>query len=377
MTPEKPPPGGDAGLASTEREAWARAFLETAVDAIITIDAEGRIRSFNPAAERMFGYAAAEAIDLDVNRLMPNPYAREHGGYLRRYLETGNARIIGIGREVTGLRKDGSTFPCHLSVTEVRAGDRRLFAGTVRDLTPLRRAEEDAARSRTLAAIGEMSASVAHEIRNPLAAISGVLQNLRDRLPPADPSRTLIGEALGQVGRLDSKIRELLQFSRSWNPRRKEADLTAIVNRVVASTEGAVLYAGIRFEIQGPPAIPVTVDRTMIEQVFLNLFQNAAEAMDGRGRILCVLDSSASGVDVTVEDDGPGIPPEVQATLFRPFFTTKAGGTGLGLVNCLRMVEAHGGTMSVGDARPHGTRISLRFPRPVEPPAGAPAPPGR
>ena len=355
------PEDGDRAMA-----AWSRAYFAAAVDGIISIDERGAIRSFNPAAERLFGWSQAEVLGRNVNVLMPDPYRREHDGYLAAYRESGRPRIIGIGREVTGLRRDGTTFPCHLSVCEVATPDGVLFAGTIRDLSDLRRVEDEASRARTLAAIGEMSASIAHEIKNPLAAISAVLQNLRDRPDTQEPSRALMDEALAQVRRLDERVHDLLLFSRSWNPRRRPVDLRAIVERVVAATEGVALYARVRFRVDAPPEVPLVADRSMLEQVLLNLFQNAAEAMEGGGEIRCAIERSPSGITAAVEDDGPGIPPETRETLFRPFFTTKKAGTGLGLANCLKMMEAHGGTISVDAARSRGTRIILRFPRALE-----------
>src|SRR5688572_26551260 len=128
--------------ALTESEARTRAILDAAVDAIITIDERGRVESMNPAAERLFGYPAAEVLGQNVKMLMPEPYRHEHDGYLHNYLSTGQRKIIGIGREVVGLRKDGSTFPMDLAVSEVRLGARRLFTGIVRDITERKKAEE-------------------------------------------------------------------------------------------------------------------------------------------------------------------------------------------------------------------------------------------
>jgi two-component system sensor kinase FixL len=347
--------------------AWSRAYIAAAVDGIITIDQRGTVRSFNPAAERLFGWSEAEVLGRNVSVLMPDPYRREHDGYLAAYRRSGKPRIIGVGREVTGIRRDGTTFPAHLSVCEVATAEGLLFAGTVRDLSDLRRAEGEASRARTLAAIGEMSASIAHEIKNPLASISAVLQNLRSREEASSATRALMDEALGQVRRLDARVHDLLLFSRSWNPRPRPVDLRAIVERVVAATEGVALYAGVRFRVDAPPGVPLVADRSMLEQVFLNLFQNSAEAMEGReGTIRCVIEQSPSGITAAIEDDGPGIPPDTRETLFRPFFTTKKGGTGLGLANCLKMMEAHGGTISVEPGSPRGTRIELRFPRAIE-----------
>ncbi len=143
-----------ADLALLESEARTRAILDAAVDAIITIDELGLVESMNPAAERLFGYPSAEVIGQNVKMLMPEPYRHEHDGYLRNYRETGQKKIIGIGREVVGLRKDGTTFPMHLAVSELHLGHRRMFTGIARDITDLRHAirqlENSEARTRAI-----------------------------------------------------------------------------------------------------------------------------------------------------------------------------------------------------------------------------------
>ena len=166
-------------------EARWRAIIESAVDGIVVIDAHGRIEAFNPAAERLFGYAEQEVIGRNVNMLMPSPYHEEHDTYLARYLATGVQKIIGIGREVTGLRKDGTTFPLHLSVGEMTVNGERKFTGILHDLSARVRIEERLREQSTLARLGEMAAVIAHEVKNPLAGIRGAIQVIGGRLPRA------------------------------------------------------------------------------------------------------------------------------------------------------------------------------------------------
>src|SRR5436190_5022246 len=154
----------DRALAGSEAR-W-KAIIDSAVDAIIVIDSRGLIESFNPAAQRMFGYAATEVIGRNVNLLMPSPFAEEHDGYIRRYLETGEQRIIGLGREVSGRRKDASEFPLHLSVARAAIAGELRFTGIIRDLTERNVLEAKLREESALARIGELAAVLAHEVKN-------------------------------------------------------------------------------------------------------------------------------------------------------------------------------------------------------------------
>ena len=363
--PPAPPSAlGRALDALGESEAWNRAFVAAIVDAVITIDRSGSILTFNPAASRLFGYEPAEVVGSNVSCLMPPPHRTDHDAYIGRYVTTGEKRIIGIGREVRGLRKDGTTFPLHLSVSEVRVGPAVRFVGILRDLTHQNRLQEELTRSRTLAAVGEMSASLAHEIKNPLAGIRAAMQNLRRHCPEDDPGHRILLEAINQVDRLDETVRHLLLFSRSWNPRKRVCELREIVDRVLAAIEGVAEFGKISIRVEDSGGVRADVDRAMVEQVVLNLLLNSAQAMHDGGGVLISLGGRGEGPWITVVDDGPGIPGDVQASLFKPFFTTKSAGTGLGLLNCLKIVEAHGGAIAL-DSRPgEGTRVTLRFPPP-------------
>jgi PAS domain S-box-containing protein len=184
-------------------EARWRAVVESAVDGIIVIDARGRVEAFNPAAERLFGYTESEVTGQNVNMLMPSPYHDEHDGYLARYLETGVHKIIGIGREVTGRRKDGSTFPLHLSVGETSVGGERKFTGILHDLTERVAMEEQLREQAALARLGEMAAVLAHEVKNPLAAVRGAIEVIGSRLPSGTRDAAVVKEIVSRIDSLN------------------------------------------------------------------------------------------------------------------------------------------------------------------------------
>jgi signal transduction histidine kinase len=216
-------------------------------------------------------------------------------------------------------------------------------------------------RTHSLAALGEMAATVAHEVKNPLAAISGPLQILADDLPDGDPRKDLMKEIVGQIRRLDNTVRGLLAFSRPTTPSRQPILLSEFIDRIARTAMEHERGRGIRVRHEGPPDLVVPADPALLEQVFWNLFLNSAEAMKAGGEIV-VRFRDRGGLDVTVSDNGSGIPPEILQTVFRPFVTTKSSGTGLGLSHCRKIIEAHGGTISITSTPGQGTQVQFRLP---------------
>src|SRR5947208_1008621 len=196
-----------------------RSIVESAVDGIVVIDAKGRIEAFNPAAERLFGYSEAEVIGQNVNVLMPSPYREEHDAYLSQYLTTGEKRIIGIGREVTGLHRAGTRFPVHLSVGEMAVNGERKFTGILHDLSARIRMEEQIREQTALARLGEMAAVIAHEVKNPLAGIRGAIQVIGGRLPKESRDAAVAKEIVNRIDALNELIKDLLLFARPPQPR--------------------------------------------------------------------------------------------------------------------------------------------------------------
>jgi two-component system sensor kinase FixL len=342
-------------------EARWRAVIDSAVDGIIVIDAHGRIESFNPAAERLFGHREQEVLGRNVDMLMPSPYREEHDTYLSRYLATGRAKIIGIGREVTGLRKDGTTFPLHLSVGQIMIGGERKFTGILHDLSSRVKMEEQLREQAALAKLGEMAAVIAHEVKNPLAGIRGAVQVIDHRLSREGASSPILKEIIARIDSLDQMMKDLLLFARPPKPKRAPTDIVPLVANTVNLLSEDPSLKGIDVDVEGE-APPVPADADMLRVVFQNLLINSAHAMQGRGRIRVAVKADDANCQIAFSDAGPGVPEDVRDKIFTPFFTTKARGSGLGLPTVKRLVEAHQGQVSIDCPPAGGTTVLVRLP---------------
>jgi two-component system sensor kinase FixL len=349
----------DQALRTTQAR-W-RAVIDSAVDAIVVIDARGTIETFNRAAERMFGYSEQETIGQNVTLLMPAPYRHDHDRYIDHYLKTGEQKIIGIGREVTALRRDGSTFPVHLSVGEMLVGRERHFTGILHDLSARTRLEERLREQSALARLGEMGAVIAHEVRNPLAAVRGAIQVVGSRLPAEGKDGPVIKEILARLDALNNLLNDLLLFARTPEPRFAPVSLSGLLRLTADLLGGDPTFREVRVELDGDPA-PIMADAGLLKIVFQNLFINAAQAMQGKGSIRAAIVADTRVQRVTVTDTGPGVPVDVREKLFTPFFTTKARGTGLGLSTARRLIETHGGAIEVDCPPGGGTIVTVELP---------------
>ncbi|HJZ76048.1 MAG TPA: PAS domain S-box protein [Vicinamibacterales bacterium] len=342
-------------------EARWRSVIESAVDGIVVIDASGRIEVFNPAAERLFGYAEAEVYGRNISILMPSPYREEHDGYISRYFETGEKRIIGIGREVTGLRRDGTTFPVRLSVGEMHVNGERKFTGILADLSARVRMEERLREQTSLARLGEMAAVIAHEVKNPLAGIRGAIQVIGGRLPSGSKDAEIATEIVTRIDALNELIKDLLLFARPPVPRPLPVDLGELVRTTADLLTGDPALTRVAIQVEGHAA-PVMADPELLKIAFQNLLVNGAQAMHGHGTIRVTLDTIESRCRVVVADAGPGIAADVLERIFTPFFTTKARGTGLGLPTAKRIVEAHDGRIAIACPPGGGTAVTVELP---------------
>ncbi|HEY0112036.1 MAG TPA: PAS domain S-box protein [Allosphingosinicella sp.] len=358
----------------SDREAHLRSILDTIPDAMIVIDEAGLIRSFSPAAERLFGWTAAEAEGRNVSILMPSPHREAHDGYLERYYRTGERRIIGIGRVVVGERKDGSTFPMELAVGEMRGKGGRYFTGFVRDLTERQETENRLQELQTelvhvsrLTALGEMASALAHELNQPLAAIANYLTGSRQLLSRESPDlpkvRGAVERASEQALRAGQIIRRLRDFVARGETERRIESLPRLLQEASAlALVGAKEHGVLVRSVVHPNVDLVLADKVQVQQVILNLIRNAVDAMEGSERRELRIDARPAGaemVEVSVADTGPGIDEAVAAQLFQPFVTTKAAGMGIGLSISRTIIEAHGGSLCA-EPNPEGGAI-FRF----------------
>jgi PAS domain S-box-containing protein len=342
-------------------EARWRAVVESAVDGVIVIDARGRIEAFNPAAERLFGYAEAEVAGRNVNVLMPSPYHDEHDTYLSKYLATGQAKIIGIGREVTGLRKDGTTFPLQLSVGRIEIEGEYKFTGILHDLTVRVHMEKQLREEAALARLGEMAAVIAHEVKNPLAGIRGAIEIIGRRLPEASRHAPIMTEIIGRIDALNEMMQDLLLFARPPRPKPLPTDVVPLIASTadLLTRDPALRDVNVRIDGSAPP---IAADAQMLKIVFQNLLVNSAHATDGRGRIRVAVSAADASCHIAFSDDGPGIPEEMREKIFTPFFTTKSRGSGLGLPTARRLVEAHNGRITIECPASGGTTVHITLP---------------
>jgi two-component system, LuxR family, sensor kinase FixL len=342
-------------------EARWQAVVESAVDAIVVIDSDGRVEAFNPAAERLFGYAERDLVGKNVTVLMPSPYREEHDLYLARYLATGTKKIIGLGREVQGLRRDGTTFPLHLSVGEMNVDGERRFTGILHDLSARTEIERRLREQTALARLGEMAAVVAHEVKNPLAGIRGAVQIIGGRLPEESTDRRIVGEIVSRIDALSELMKDLLVFARPPKPQPTSVDVSRLVAATADMLRQDPAVRDVVVHIEGSSA-PTMGDASLLQIVFHNLLVNGAQAMKGRGDIRVSLRDDDGVCHIEFADGGPGIPPEVREQIFTPFFTTKARGSGLGLATSRRLIEAHQGTITVECPAAGGTAVTVRLP---------------
>lgn len=347
------------------------ALIDTVPDAMIVIDAYGKILSFSQGATRMFGYAEADLIGENISVLMPSPDRERHDRYISRYLETGERRIIGIGRVTTARARDGSTFPVDLSVGELIIGGRKVFAGFIRDLTSSRHTEQqmsslqaELAHVSRISAMGTLATSIAHELNQPLTAITNYVETARDLLDDLSPENIgHIREALSESAAETVRAGQIVQRLRNFISRGEAVREFTSLTRLVKEASALALINGdgrnVDFDVVlDPDCDRVLVDSVQIQQVLHNLIRNSLEAMKSSPIKQLTISSQPYGTDmvqITVSDSGPGLDKHVAERLFHPFVSTKASGMGLGLSICQTIINAHDGQIWAKPSEMGGT----------------------
>lgn len=353
---------------ATDSETRLKSIVQTVVEGIITIDECGIVDTFNAAAERLFGYRAEEVIGKNVKMLMPAPYRDQHDGFLAQYLATREKKIIGIGREVVGRRKDGSTFPMHLSVGEMFLGDQRFFTGILHDISDRKEAEARALQAERLAAIGQMIGVVTHESRNAFQRIQANLEMLAMDVEDQPQVTEYITRIQGAQDSLHHLYEELRTYAA---PIVLDYELCR-VEHLVGQVLNDVSAINIKRQIRLHPDMNTCDSRCELDpfrmsQVFRNMVENSLAACPDPLTINLVLsDAELDGraaVDLLYRDNGPGLNDEQREKIFEPFFTTKTKGTGLGMAIAKRIVEAHGGQIAANGNATIGAEFQITLPR--------------
>ena len=355
-----------------------RSLIDNCVDGLVVIDEKGIILEFNPSAERIFGHEANEVVGRSVGALMPEPERSNHDRYISGYVAGGQAKIIGIGREVRGLRKNGESFPMHLSVGEISDGRNRSFMGLVQDLTRQKTVEAQLLQASKMEAVGRLTGGIAHDFNNLLAVLTMDLEMLADLGPDNAERSELLTEALDMARAGAELTHRLLAFSRRQ----------PLTPSVVNISEMALSLAGllhrtigedVRIDAVGSPnAWPISVDRGQLENAIVNLAINARDSMPNGGRLELKCGNVSLGrghpfadlppgdyVRLDVTDTGEGMSPETAARAFEPLFTTKESGrgTGLGLSMVYGFAKQSGGDASIRSEPGKGATVTLHFPR--------------
>ena len=376
-------PGGD--------QQWLRDnalnVLDSMVDAIITIDDKGTIQSVNHATEVLFGYSSDELVGHPLTILMPEPYRSGHQSYVDNFLRSGNAKIIGIGRELLAITKAGKTFPIYLAVNEIKTAGSSYFAGIIRDLSEQKANQEALLEQRErlaqvgrLSTMGEMTASIAHEINQPLTAISAYAQACVKLLEKEGPDGTTSATHLARVKdglrklneqslRAGAIIERIQRFVRQEGSEKRLVDLNELMRDLVhlAEADARLHSVELKFELQADMPLAYC-DPVQIQQVALNLIRNAIDAMlevecaHGSEVVVHTRTRDGNDVEVSVVDLGTGVSEENEPMVFSPFHTTKADGMGMGLSICRSIMREHGGDLNFTNNEGHGCTFYFRLP---------------
>ncbi|MEW2914322.1 PAS domain S-box protein [Leisingera sp. JC11] len=351
------------------------AIRDNSVEGMVTIDPEGRIQSFNRACQRIFGYSAEEVAGKNVSMLMPAPYRSEHDGYIRAYFETWQPKFIGAGRDVQGRRKDGSTFPLNVSVSEIRVGEHILFSGIVRDISEQKRTEEEREKfiddlSRSNRDLDDFAYVASHDLRAPLRVIDNASSWLEEDLAEIldEDSRENLQLLRSRVSRMDQLLDDLLEYSRIG----RKTD-----HRYQQLTPGNDLMQEVLMLIDQPAGFAIRIDPAFesiqlvnmpLKQIFANLISNAIKHSEtGTGAVDVTLQDAGSHWVFSVADDGPGIEPKYHEKIFKMFQTLQSRdqveGSGMGLSIVQKHVQQAGGTISLQSAPGEGCDFRFTWPK--------------
>ena len=347
-----------------QKDQFFASIVRNSADAILTLDSEERITSWNKGAEAMFGYTEAEMLGQSLEILLPEDLQEQRE--LQKISQT--ARLEGYLRsyQTRRITKEGQLIDVIFTRTAIKDNEGQIvgFSSVMKDVTNQKLIERHLAQMEKLSAIGELSAGLAHEIKNPLAGIKGAIEIIRDGWADGHPNRMILGEVLAEVSRIDRIVMNLLSYSKPRRPDFASVNLVALIEQVISLLDNVADAKKIQLSLKVKKEIPlVTGDENDLKQLFMNLILNSIEAIPNGGSVEVSLDEiSDSNLCIEVSDNGSGISSERLNKIFQPFYTTKKAGTGLGLATCKRIVLDHGGEIRVESEVGNGTRFRIELP---------------
>ncbi len=338
-------------------------IINSASDAIITINEDHVIVGFNRGAEQMFGYTRAEALGKDLTLVIPPPYKAEHRAYVRRYVATREARMLGKHVRLSALRRNGQEFPMSISFSVAEIRDNLYFTGIIRDITEYKEMEDRVLQSERLAAVGNTVTHIAHEIKNPLLIIGGFARQLLRTPNLDDKAQRKLSMIAEEVSHLEEMVAEMRDFVRRPPAQKRPGQILDILHEALDLFHDTYEEHHITVhQVEETPLPPLSFDAREVRQVFLNLLKNALEAMPQGGEITVTSRVRENNAEIRIADTGQGMSPEVAENIFQPYFTTKEKGTGLGLAICQSIIHEHGGSISVNSAPGQGTTFTIQLP---------------
>ena len=337
-------------------------ILDSATDAIVTINEEHVIVGYNRGAEAIFGYTREEAMGQDLKIIIPTPYKEQHRNFVRRFIATRSTHVIGKHVQLTAQRRDGTEFPMSISFSMAEIRGDLYFTGIVRDITEYKHMEDRLVQAERLAAVGNTVSHIAHEIKNPLAIIGGFARQLQKIPGLDDKARHKLEIIMKEVSRLEAMIAAIRDFVKRPATRKEPGDFEALLDGVTEMFEDTFEVQHVSLKRRQDPKTPlVSFDSQQMRQVIINLIQNALEAMPQGGELTLATRVKPPHLEVSISDTGQGMPPEVKANIFQPYFTTKEKGTGLGLAITQNILQEHGGSIAVDSAPGQGTTFTLKI----------------
>jgi PAS domain S-box-containing protein len=337
--------------------------VENTNEAFVTIDENHKVLFFNKAAEKIFGYSREDVVDRDLNVIMSPSCSQNHREAVTHYIKTRIPGRIGHETEMSASRKNGDTFPASISFSVTEVNGRLFFTGIVRDMTETQALREQIMRSERMAALGQLVAEITHEIKNPLMLIGGFAQQL-SRVIDDEKNLKKVNIITDEVKRLEKLLTDLRQFYLPKTIASEKVDIKELLQEVFSLVKEDCKEKNIQTELNiDKKALLVTGDKGRLKQMFLNLVKNSIEAMEHEGTLFVQTKLSGDQMEITVADEGCGIPQEDKEKIFSPFFTTKSDGTGLGLCISKRIIEEHAGSsFSVKSEEGKGTTFKVSLP---------------